>query len=143
MITTLPCLQGRCYFAYKGVGQLTYNGVLHDGTLLQASDKQHSFQPRFLTINHSNSTFSKDIFLLIRELPISTPLQANRLLPYKQGYVVYQINRDQYTQSVNEVKVGKNRDQFSDRSGFPVLAPEKRRKRANIFYQTDPGFLEK
>ncbi|CAL6021848.1 Hypothetical_protein [Hexamita inflata] len=88
--TTLPCLQGRCYFANKGVGQLTYKGVLHEGTPLQASDKYHSFQPCFLTTNHSNSTCPQDTFwfLLIRELPISTPLQANRLLPYKQGYVV-------------------------------------------------------
>ncbi|CAL6114545.1 Hypothetical_protein [Hexamita inflata] len=89
--TTLPCLQGRCYFAYKGVGQLTYKGVPSCKTSLQASDKQHSFQPRFLTINHSNSTFSKDTFLLIRELKSVTPLQANRLLPYKQGNVVRPI----------------------------------------------------
>ncbi|CAL6095705.1 Hypothetical_protein [Hexamita inflata] len=45
--TTLPCLQGRCYFAYKGVSQLTYKGVPSCKTPLQASDKYHTFQPRF------------------------------------------------------------------------------------------------
>ncbi|CAL6014702.1 Hypothetical_protein [Hexamita inflata] len=48
--TTLPCLQGRCYFAYKGVGQLTYKGVPSCKTPLQASDKQHSIYARFLFI---------------------------------------------------------------------------------------------
>ncbi|CAL6064980.1 Hypothetical_protein [Hexamita inflata] len=34
------------------------------------------------------SRYILDTFLLIREMKSITPLQANRLLPYKQGYVV-------------------------------------------------------
>ncbi|CAL6045582.1 Hypothetical_protein [Hexamita inflata] len=32
-----------------------------------------------------------DTFLLIREMKSVTPLQASKLLPYKQGYVVYYL----------------------------------------------------
>ncbi|CAL6063632.1 Hypothetical_protein [Hexamita inflata] len=49
-------------FAYKGVGQLAYKGVGHEVTPLQASDKFHAFQPRFLTVNPSNSTIFLDTF---------------------------------------------------------------------------------
>ncbi|CAL6050023.1 Conserved_hypothetical protein [Hexamita inflata] len=35
-----------------------------------------------------------------------------------------------------KLKAGKSRDQFSNWTSFPDLAPGKRRKRANIFHQT-------
>ncbi|CAL6060391.1 Hypothetical_protein [Hexamita inflata] len=129
------------------VGQLTYKGVPSFKTPLQASGKQHSFQPRFLIavilqvlhnlackggafslirvqvnslireFHHAklpykrvantkrfnpvfaHKSFKSDIFpryilntfLLIREMKSVTPLQASKLLPYKQGYVVNQI----------------------------------------------------
>ncbi|CAL5987373.1 Hypothetical_protein [Hexamita inflata] len=74
------------------VGQLTYKGVPSCKTPLQASDKQHTIQPRFF--DHKSFKFDifqryiLDTFLLIRELKSVTPLQASKHLPYKQGYVV-------------------------------------------------------
>ncbi|CAL6094791.1 Hypothetical_protein [Hexamita inflata] len=89
--TTLPCLQGRCYFAYKGVGQLAYKGVPSCKTPLQASDKYHAFQPHFDHKSFKFDIFQRyilDTFLLIREMKSVSPLQASKHLPYKQGYVV-------------------------------------------------------
>ncbi|CAL6102872.1 Hypothetical_protein [Hexamita inflata] len=60
--TTQPHSEGGSIFAYKGVGQLAYKGVGHEVTPLQASDKFHVFQPRFLTVNPSNSTIFLDTF---------------------------------------------------------------------------------
>ncbi|CAL6050047.1 Hypothetical_protein [Hexamita inflata] len=91
--TTLPCLQGRCYFAYKGVGHSLIRELLH-AKPLQASDKYLLFYPVFDHKSFKFDIFQRyilDTFLLIRELKSVTPLQASKHLPYKQGYVVYCI----------------------------------------------------
>ncbi|CAL6045734.1 Hypothetical_protein [Hexamita inflata] len=54
LFTTQPHSEGGSIFAYKGVG--------HEVTPLQASDKFHVFQPRFLTVNPQNSTLFLDTF---------------------------------------------------------------------------------
>ncbi|CAL5999778.1 Hypothetical_protein [Hexamita inflata] len=50
------------------------------------------FNPVFADKSFKFNIFPRyifDTFLLIRELNSVTPLQASKLLPYKQGYVVF------------------------------------------------------
>ncbi|CAL5998856.1 Hypothetical_protein [Hexamita inflata] len=70
------------------VGQLTYKGVPSCKTPLQASDKYHSLKPYKSFKFNISTRYILDTFLLIREMKMVTPLQANKQLPYKQGYVV-------------------------------------------------------